>query len=71
MYQLDNSRSTRAFTYLAIVFSRSFKGFSREKTEREAGPPKHFDDEVDSDEQVVNKKIFLYRGTSLIRKPLP
>ena len=29
---------------------------------REAGPPNHRDDNVDSDQQVVQKKISLYRG---------
>ena len=28
---------------------------------REAGPPSHYDDEVDSDHQVVNKELSLYQ----------
>ena len=27
---------------------------------REAGPPSHLDDKVDSDQQVVNKELSLY-----------
>ena len=30
---------------------------------REAGPPNHLDDKVDSDQQVANKKVSLGRGT--------
>jgi len=33
-----------------------------EKGWREAGPPTHHDDKVDSDQQVVNKELSLGRG---------
>ena len=32
---------------------------------REAGPPDHLDDKVDSDQQVVNKELSLSREASL------
>ena len=38
---------------------------------REAGPPNHLDDEVDSDQEVVNKQLSLCRSASETRAVLP